>query len=427
MKKLFSSIILLMLLTACTTTSNQQTTELEEISTAIREVSNYLNNNVEQGSMSAFLNIESQFEELSALILDELTTNAVNDRVFRVVDRQRLDLIREEQGFQFSGEVDDESALNIGRFLGAQTIITGRVSSLGDNIRLTIRALNVETAEVMGQVIKNIGSAKSLTTLIGGGSRQSTQTRTQQPSRTTVQVPGQHAPQPTPQAPAQPTIPVVNVEGASLAERLQWIEANAANNTLYHIELSSNESLTTQTLSFSRARNVTVRLSGGGTESFISLTGNGSLFTIESGVTLILENGVTLEGHNRNRAPLVMVNARGTLIMNDGAKIVGNHNYSGGLGGGVAVDGAFTMNGGEISSNATNIGGGVVVGSVGFFSKTGGTIYGSDGGSNANRATASIVPSSAVYIDYYRSRDSTAGPSVRIDSSVSGAAGGWDR
>ena len=393
MRKLFLGIIPFLLLAACATSSKSG---LDELSGAVRKVSDYLNNNIASGSMSAFVNIESHSAELSAFILDELTTNAVNDRVFRVVDRQRLDLIRTEQGFQLSGEVDDESALNMGRFLGAQTIITGRVSSLGDNYRLIIRALNVETAEVVGQSIQNIGTIKTLAALTGGG--QTAQNRARQPSRTTVQVPSPQATQPAPQAPAQPAIPVVVVEGASLVESVQWVKANAANNTLYHIEIKRNERLTPQTLSFENARNVTVRLSGGGTESFVSLSGNGSLFTVEPGVTLILENGVTLEGHNNNNDLLVTVKGRGTLIMNDGAKIVGNINRNNFSGGGVYVAGTFTMNGGEISGNLGNMGGGVYIDSEGFFTKTGGTIYGYDGGSNANRDRQSGSLSTAAVI-----------------------------
>ena len=431
-KSLFCIMPFIMLIAACATTSTAvapapEASGLDELSRAVRDVSDHLNNNVPAGNMIVFVNVESFSAELSDFIIDDLIANAISDRIFTVVDRQRLDLIREEQGFQLSGDVDDETALSIGRFFGAQTIVSGRITSLGDNFRLTIRALDVQTAQVQGQHNRNIGSTRTIAALVGTGGapvaqapgRQPALPPAQQPRRTTVQVPAHPPAQLAALAPvlppAPPARPEVLVEGGSLAERLQWLEANAANNTLYHIEITANETIAPQTLSFARARNVTVRLSGAaGEEWFISLSGNGTLFTIEPGVTLILDNGITLEGHNGNNAPLVVVNARGELVMNDGAKIVGNNSRNS-SGGGVRVNnqGTFSMNGGEISSNSTgnsgggvsltrygrfsmaggiisrntaSLGGGVSSGSEVNFVKTGGTIYGSDGGINANRA-----------------------------------------
>ena len=432
------AVVFALALAACATTSTAaapvEASGLDELSRAVRDVSDYLNDTVPAGSMIVFVNVESPSAELSDFIIDDLIANAVNDRIFTVVDRQRLDLIRAEQGFQLSGDVDDETALGIGRFFGAQTIVSGRVSALGDNFRLTIRALDVQTAQVQGQYNRTIGTSRTIGALIGSGGAQvaqapgrqtvqapgrqpataQAQTQAHQPARATVQVPTL-APPPPATAPAQPTRPEVIVEGGNLAERLQWIEANAANNTLYHIEINANETLAPQILSFARARNVSVRLtSGTGEEWFISLSGNGALFTIEPGVTLILDNGITLEGHNGNNAPLIVINDRGELIMNDGAKIVGNSS-AWRSGGAVLVNaqGTFSMNGGEISRNSSsNNGGGVRVepngrfsmtgglmtgniagdrgggvSTAGVFIKTGGTIYGSDGGINANRAS----------------------------------------
>jgi hypothetical protein len=88
------------------------------------------------------------------------------------VDRAQLDVIRAEQNFQFSGEVDDNLALEVGKFFGAQTIISGTVSMLGSRYRMTIRALEVQTAQVQGQFNRNINTSEIVTALMrsGGGS-----------------------------------------------------------------------------------------------------------------------------------------------------------------------------------------------------------------------------------------------------------------
>ena len=58
----------------------------------------------------------------------------------------------------FSGEVDDDTALSVGHFPGAQTIVSGRISTFGGHSRLTIRDLDVQTALVQGQYNQNIGT-----------------------------------------------------------------------------------------------------------------------------------------------------------------------------------------------------------------------------------------------------------------------------
>jgi len=381
-----SAAILAMALAACVSTPvappQPEPSALEQLSMSARAVSDYLNETLPSGNLLVFLNIDSDSEELSDFLIDELIANAVNDRVFTVVDRQQLEAIRAEQDFQMSGDVDDATALSIGRFLGAQTIVSGRVSSLGGHFRLTIRALDVQTAQVQGQYNRNIGTEAAIVALIGGGRAAQAQPPAQVPAQQVAQAPAQQ----TVQVPAQAAAPepaqqaVVVVEGETLAERLQWLEANAANNTVYSIVLTADESIIPQTLAFPRVRNVTVRISGDGTERVLSLPGSGALFTVEADVTLVLDSGVTLQGRSGNNAPLVVVNGRGELIMNDGARITGN--TSSGSGGGVTVNehGIFTMLGGEIYGNTTTRGvdqggGGVFVGRGGRFVLSGGIIH----------------------------------------------------
>ncbi|GHV36893.1 hypothetical protein AGMMS49546_03190 [Spirochaetia bacterium] len=172
----------------------------------------------------------------------------------------------------------------------------------------------------------------------------------------------------------------------SLAESLIWVTNNAVDGGAYVITLRNNESIAPRTLSYD-GRNVTVILSGGTAEKTISLSGGGSLFTLYSRVTLMLDNNVTLQGRSNSRS-LVSVSG-GTLIMKGGSKIKGNTSAStsSSYGGGVNVSsGTFTMAGGEISGNtatatatttttSSSYGGGVNV-SGGTFTMAGGEISG---------------------------------------------------
>jgi WD40 repeat protein len=140
--------------------------QADELDAAVREVSDYFNTRLPRGNKLVFLNIQSDFPALSEYIIDELIANTVNDRVFSVVDRQQLDAIRAELDFQMSGEVDDDSAQALGRMLGAQTIVSGAVSQIGDLYRLRIRALGVENAQIQGQFNRNIPDGPTVTALV---------------------------------------------------------------------------------------------------------------------------------------------------------------------------------------------------------------------------------------------------------------------
>jgi curli biogenesis system outer membrane secretion channel CsgG len=82
---------------------------------------------------------------LGDLISVFLEFQLVSSGLFKVVDRKTLDAIRLEQNFQMSGDVDDNSAVSIGKMLGANIVITGT----GSTQRLTLKALDVKTAEIV--------------------------------------------------------------------------------------------------------------------------------------------------------------------------------------------------------------------------------------------------------------------------------------
>ena len=68
---------------------------------------------------------------------------------YRLVDRQQIERIRSEQQFQISGEVDDNSAVSIGKMAGANTVIIISVNYVEKSGRLTLKALDVQTAEII--------------------------------------------------------------------------------------------------------------------------------------------------------------------------------------------------------------------------------------------------------------------------------------
>jgi len=172
---------------------------------------------------------------------------------------------------------------------------------------------------------------------------------------------------------------VISPPGNTIAERLDWIRNNARNNSSFIIDVSIGENIGSQNLYFG-GMTVGITLRGTGTMRTVGLSGNGSLFTVGSGVTLTLDRNITLQGRQGNNASLVQVESGGTLVMEVGSVITDN--VASGFGGGVAVanGGTFTMYGGTIHGNTAtgydwgSQGGGVFIGPDGTFVMHGGRI-----------------------------------------------------
>ncbi|MCL1818723.1 MAG: hypothetical protein FWG35_07315, partial [Spirochaetaceae bacterium] len=136
-------------------------------------------------------------------------------------------------------------------------------------------------------------------------------------------------------------------------------------------------------------------------------------------------NGGTISGNTTvGDGGGVFVNSSGggsAVFTMNGGTISGNG--ADGSGGGVYVENTsvggsagFTMKGGTIRSNTATYGGGVSIGTGAniTFKKSGGTIYGSNGGANSNTATPGLGDAAYVSADIYR--NTTAGPGVVLDS-----------
>ena len=226
------------------------------------------------------------------------------------------------------------------------------------------------------------------------------------------------------------TVFELQITGVTLVDKLIFLKANIQNDGSYIVEVGADETVAPQTLSYSGVSGVTITLrNSGGMMRTVSLGSNGALFTVGSGVTLVLENNITLRGRSSNSNSVVRVNAGGAFVMEGGtvsgnssdggvyvtgsgssfamqSGIISNNTASSGssnYGGGVHVTsgGTFTMSGtAEISGNTAsgNGGGGVYVGGSGTFAMQGGTISGNNAsGGSINNGGGVYVGSSGTF------------------------------
>lgn len=67
----------------------------------------------------------------------------------RVIERAQLQDILTEQKLALSGRVDESTAIEIGKLVGAQYVVKGQVTSVGEQMRMDVQAVDVETSEVL--------------------------------------------------------------------------------------------------------------------------------------------------------------------------------------------------------------------------------------------------------------------------------------
>ena len=116
---------------------------------ALARAANDALKNVPPRSKIAIVYITSEDKSSTDYISGELEFIWVNAG-YIIIDRSELNRIRREQNFQMSGEVDDNTAVSIGKFSGADIIVTGRVDGEGHLRRLRLRALSTQNAQVIG-------------------------------------------------------------------------------------------------------------------------------------------------------------------------------------------------------------------------------------------------------------------------------------
>jgi len=172
MKKLiFASLIISLILTGCATAKPGNPGEIS-LNAAVRQAASRMETRLEPGTKVALINFTSPSQAFSDYVLEELSSVLVNNGNLTVVDRANLERIRMELGFNTSGEVSDASMQEIGQMLGAQALLTGRLTSIADIRRVMFTTIMTETATVVVQYPADIINDKRTQALLaqGGGS-----------------------------------------------------------------------------------------------------------------------------------------------------------------------------------------------------------------------------------------------------------------
>jgi len=138
---------------------------------AIQQTAEKISAKLPAQSRVVILSFDSYNTELSNYIMRELAGSLFNNKI-EVADRQSLEYIYRELNFQISGDVSDESAQAIGKFLGAQLVISGVLTDVEDAYRFRTSAIQAETAAFLSVPRFNVRKDTAMRNMVSALAKQ---------------------------------------------------------------------------------------------------------------------------------------------------------------------------------------------------------------------------------------------------------------
>jgi len=119
---------------------------------------------------TVFINDHSDFNGVTSyfgkFVAIKISNRLTNNKNFTVVDRNSIELIVKEQKFQYSGIVDEKTAVELGKIIGASIIVFGTITEFTNKVSIDSKILNVETAIIIGTTDYAINKTKDVANLI---------------------------------------------------------------------------------------------------------------------------------------------------------------------------------------------------------------------------------------------------------------------
>jgi TolB-like protein len=136
-----------------------------------------------------FTDLQGNVTELGRFLAEELSVKLSEDargKGFNVVDRGHLRTLLQEHKLTSSGLLDPQTAKKLGQIAGVDVIVTGSITAFGDSVRLSAKAMDVSTAQLVKAMSVDIPKTKAIEELMARGigtvSTQSLGTAAQSPS-----------------------------------------------------------------------------------------------------------------------------------------------------------------------------------------------------------------------------------------------------
>lgn len=111
--------------------------------------------------------LNGKITDFGKYVAEELITRLFKTRKFEVVERRLLNKILDEHKLASKGLIDYASIKELGKILGVEAIIAGTFTDLGENVRVNLRLISTETAELFAVAAMQITKDEGIKKLLG--------------------------------------------------------------------------------------------------------------------------------------------------------------------------------------------------------------------------------------------------------------------
>ena len=116
-------------------------------------------------AVADFVNDNGEVSKLGRYTADKLTPYFARSRQYSVLERNLINKVIEEQQFQVSSFVDESSTQEFGKILGAETIISGKISELANMFYIHAKAVGVARGNLLVSVDAEVDRSGRLVAL----------------------------------------------------------------------------------------------------------------------------------------------------------------------------------------------------------------------------------------------------------------------
>jgi len=96
-----------------------------------------------------FVNANEKRSVLGRYLVEQISNYFFQNSNLKIVERGQINRIMNEQNFNMSGSVSDETAVGIGRMLGATAVTLGTLTRMGNTISVNLKIVETETGSLL--------------------------------------------------------------------------------------------------------------------------------------------------------------------------------------------------------------------------------------------------------------------------------------
>jgi len=118
-------------------------------------------------AVSDFTDLQGNVTELGRYLAEKTSiVLATSADGFNVVDRTHLKTLLKEHKLSASGVIDPATARELGKIAGVKALVTGSLVPIGDQVDLTVKVLDTETANILLAKTKKLAKTEALIQLM---------------------------------------------------------------------------------------------------------------------------------------------------------------------------------------------------------------------------------------------------------------------